>query len=245
MIAYLHEALIPPPSNSLDGAWHHRQWIMERLEMDHNSELELCKLFLTEDQRNFHCWSYRRLVVQKGNIQPQKEFEFSTEKIEENFSNYSAFHHRSLFIQKIGQCPREMVEAEFSIIENAIYTEPDDQSSWWYHQFLLSWIMIKEKTPVQDKIDNAVWLQGILKQQIDVMRGLLLLESSSKWAMSSLSMMIEILLKQTQLSQTTSATSCSMGCANELSQERMSLLSRLCSVDPYHIKRYQYLQQRQ
>ena len=213
--------------------------------MDYESELELCKLFLTEDQRNFHCWSYRRLVAQKGHIHPQKEFEFSTEKIDENFSNYSAFHHRSLFIQRIGQCPRETVEMEFSMIENAIYTEPDDQSSWWYHQFLLSWIMNeKEGSPAHEKIDQAEWLEGILVQQIGVMRGLLLLESSSKWAMSSLSMMIEILLKQRHRSQMTSGTSYSVGYVNELSEERLSLLRRLCSVDPYHVKRYQYLQQR-
>ena len=163
--------------------------------MDHNSELELCQLLLTEDQRNFHCWSYRRLIAERGHIHPQKEFEFSTEKINENFSNYSAYHHRSLYIQRDGQRSRQVVESEFSMIENAIYTEPDDQSSWWYHQFLLSWITDeKEGSYLYREVDHSKWLEGILEQQMAVMRGLLLLESSSKWAMSSLSMMIEILL---------------------------------------------------
>ena len=135
--------------NVLDGAWHHRQWILERIQVDFYSELELCKLFLMEDQRNFHCWCYRRLVVNIGDIKPTDEFAFSGEKIDENFSNYSAFHHRSVYIQKLGKNASDMVEAEFSIIENAIYTEPDDQSAWWYHQFLLTWISQQQQQQQQ------------------------------------------------------------------------------------------------
>jgi hypothetical protein len=73
-------------------------------------------------------------------VAPEVELSYSSEKIQENFSNYSAFHHRSLYIKKAGQNLRDILPAEFSTVENAIFTEPDDQSAWWYHQFLVSWM---------------------------------------------------------------------------------------------------------
>ena len=100
-------------------------------------------MFLKEDQRNFHCWNYRRFIVTLGNIKPDLEYEFSNEKIKENFSNYSAFHHRSVYIVLIIKnnnynldIMKDLVNEEIDIITNAIFTEPDDQSSWWYLLFL-------------------------------------------------------------------------------------------------------------
>lgn len=125
--------------------------------MDRESELALCKEFLKlgminlmltfeklfniitlfSDQRNFHCWNYRRFVAAATASPPLEEshtteFEFSFEKINENFSNYSAFHHRSVYIQKLySPNVKDILDSEFSIVESAIFTEPDDQSAWW------------------------------------------------------------------------------------------------------------------
>ena len=46
------------------NAWHHRLWIIQNFKVDYNMELNLCRDFLKEDQRNFHCWCYRRYVVE-------------------------------------------------------------------------------------------------------------------------------------------------------------------------------------
>ena len=94
------------------------------------------------------CFNFPR--VESSRALTQREFEFSEEKIRENFSNYSAFHHRSIFLQRLidqagtpsssssSPTMRELLPAEFSVVENAVFTEPDDQSVWWYHQFLLT-----------------------------------------------------------------------------------------------------------
>jgi hypothetical protein len=115
--------------------------------VDLDKELKLCKEFLKEDQRNFHCWNYRRFIVTRGNISNENEILFSLEKIKENFSNYSAFHHRSIYIKSTYSNDlnslKSILPREFSIIENAIFTEPDDQSAWWYHQFLLKFINVE------------------------------------------------------------------------------------------------------
>jgi len=84
-----------------------------------------------------------------------EELKFTLEKIIENFSNYSAFHCRSsLMKHMIDEVYenreknekdnennilniRSMLERETEVVENAIFTEPDDQSPWWYLRFLI------------------------------------------------------------------------------------------------------------
>jgi geranylgeranyl transferase type-2 subunit alpha len=61
------------------------------------------------------------------------EWNFTTTKINANFSNGSAFHYRS----KLLHYRLVDVEPELELIHNAIFTEPDDQTAWWYLEYLL------------------------------------------------------------------------------------------------------------
>lgn len=70
----------------------------------------------------------------------QDEWDFTQQKIQDNFSNFSAFHYRSqLLARMIAQKgdEAEILEEELQVVENAIFTEPDDQTAWWYHKLLL------------------------------------------------------------------------------------------------------------
>lgn len=81
----------------------------------------------------------------------QSEFKFTLDKILENFSNGSAFHYRSKLLPIIfllGSNAEKgldslfhfkLVREELEIIRNAIFTEPDDQTCWWYLKFILDW----------------------------------------------------------------------------------------------------------
>jgi hypothetical protein len=143
---------------------------------------------------------------------------------------------------------KDIIISEFSLIESAIYTEPDDQSSWWYHQFLFTWIsqLINRSnsddsgSKLNENCDQE-WMYSILNQQISVVEGLLEVEINSKWAMSSLSMMIEnavILLYTYPLIEDKDSQ------IKLFIDRRNYLLIRLCEVDPYHTNRYKYLQRR-
>jgi geranylgeranyl transferase type-2 subunit alpha len=63
-----------------------------------------------------------------------QEWAFTSQKIRQNFSNFSAFHYRSKLLPLIATA--DLAE-EFSLLEDAVYTEPDDQTAWWYQAFLL------------------------------------------------------------------------------------------------------------
>ena len=106
-----------------------------------------------------HCWDYRRYVIRKAGISPSDEFKYSFDKIATNFSNYSAWHYRSKLLpllhpsQSSGNGIEEnaMIKGYFNIImiitihvlleyelaQNAFYTDPSDQSAWFYHKWLL------------------------------------------------------------------------------------------------------------
>lgn len=215
------------------GAWYHRVWIVDRFAVDIDSELALCQEFLKFDQRNFHCWNYRRHIVEVAGVSPQAEFDFSSKKIEENFSNYSALHHRSVYLKPLIQATesqearQSIFETEFSIVENAVFTEPDDQSAWWYYHFLL-----KSASPIFSlELD---WLQEELQRQLDTLNSLLEVEPSSKWCMLAKVFLISELLK-------TKAQKSENEDNSLLVQNRLDTIDILTEIDPGHVNRYHYM----
>jgi geranylgeranyl transferase type-2 subunit alpha len=92
----------------------------------------------------------------------ESEWNFTTTKIHANFSNGSAFHYRS----KLLPYRHIEVEPELELIHNAIFTEPDDQTAWWYLEYLLPFFstsqLEEEKGLLQELVEDHpskwVWL---------------------------------------------------------------------------------------
>ncbi|CAN0108852.1 unnamed protein product, partial [Ectocarpus sp. 13 AM-2016] len=65
---------------------------------------------------------------------------------EQNFSNYSAFHFRSKVLPRMVEeaghdrlAKKDPTPPYANTTQQAMFTEPADQSVWWYHHFLLTW----------------------------------------------------------------------------------------------------------
>ncbi|KAJ1680286.1 ATP-binding cassette long-chain fatty acid transporter pxa2 [Spiromyces aspiralis] len=142
--------------------WNHRTWVLESMPMpDWKHELGLVSKMLEIDARNckIHGWDYRRRVVEelkRTSDEPDQidrdEFEYTTTKIMQDFSNHSAWHNRSkLLPSMLGQQGSEaerllttrqgiawfLSETEVEMIKTAIYTDPEDQNAWLYHDWLV------------------------------------------------------------------------------------------------------------
>lgn len=126
------------------GAWHHRKWVLSKGHSSVDNEMRLLNGFQKADPRNFHAWNYRRFVAALMKRSDEDELKYTEEVIGANFSNYSAWHNRSVLLSDLlkrkaeGYFPKEKVlEEEFEHVHNAIFTDPDDQSGWFYHHWLI------------------------------------------------------------------------------------------------------------
>ncbi|KAK7275849.1 hypothetical protein RIF29_16975 [Crotalaria pallida] len=126
------------------GAWHHRKWVLSKGHSSIDNELRLLDAFQKQDPRNFHAWNYRRFVTALMKRSDEDELKYTEEVIGANFSNYSAWHNRSILLSNLlqrkaeGYFPKENVlEEEYELVHNALFTDPDDQSGWFYHLWLI------------------------------------------------------------------------------------------------------------
>ncbi|CAJ1974033.1 unnamed protein product [Sphenostylis stenocarpa] len=126
------------------GAWHHRKWVLSKGHSSIGHEMRLLNGFQKADPRNFHAWNYRRFVAELMKRSDEDELKYTEEVIGANFSNYSAWHNRSVLLSNLlkkkaeGYFPKEnFLEEEFEHVHNAIFTDPDDQSGWFYHLWLI------------------------------------------------------------------------------------------------------------
>ena len=88
----------------------------------------------------------------------RKELDYTMRHIEANFSNFSAWHYRSKLLPRVwdaeqlntssrtaerakGASERHaatLTRAEFELLQQAMYTDPSDQSILIYHRWLLA-----------------------------------------------------------------------------------------------------------
>ncbi|VAI92001.1 unnamed protein product [Triticum turgidum subsp. durum] len=129
------------------GAWYHRKWLLNQklAPVDFKREYGLLDKLLKVDARNFHGWNYRRFLAKFMGVPEEKELQYTMDKISENFSNYSAWHNRSILLSKLliqrsegFESKQKIFSEEFELVIQALFTDPGDQSGWFYHLWLLA-----------------------------------------------------------------------------------------------------------
>jgi len=193
------------------SGFHHRVWCIEHDELhtiDLRKELDLCSNFLALDSRNFHCWDYRRFIVSKAGIKLKEELKYSRQLIEQNFSNYSAWHYRSTLIPLI--CKenrkklRKRINSELEFVKNAFYTEPNDQSAWLYHR----WLLGKDGYSTVNTMNNESELQSNvhgyeltldeLQAEFASIEEFLKVEPNSKWGLLTYCVLLQAFKRRGQ-----------------------------------------------
>lgn len=177
----------------------------------------------------------------------QNEWDFTREKIEDNFSNSSAFHYRSKLLPLIlekhisehqetdsvsDELKIDLVREELELVQNAIFTEPDDQTAWWYHRFIISWAYPKSSNDSSHVMSVDIY-DEILKEECESLRELIETENGKcKWALVGLHLVLVTLQKLYSEDQLNS---------NNVQDEANECLGKLIQLDPNRKVRYQSL----
>ncbi|KAJ2721975.1 Rab geranylgeranyltransferase [Coemansia sp. Benny D115] len=210
--------------------WGHRVWVLtEHPSPDWKRELALVERLLEADARNYHGWDYRRFVASRlkesGTVSAdavdESEFVFTTQQINKDCANHSAWHNRSKLLPGVLQrCAsdeerKSILDKEIDMIINAIYTDPDDQNAWLYHEWLLD---------IQPGTEERC---ALLRAKVTAIREILELEDDSKRPLIELVEAFIALSEQSPESVSDAEKS-----------ECVEVLGRLKILDPYHIERY-------
>ena len=176
-------------------AWQHRLWLLESRKIGNYiseklrkraiaEEQILSEYMLSKDGRNFHSWAHRMRVralvlsetPQKEDALNQEELSFVSERIFDDFANYSAWHHRSVLLPKVHNGNQdEFLHDELQFVRQAFYTEPDVQSAWFYHQWLLA------GAPARGK--KGIVKPEVLEDELEACDELLELEPDARYAL--------------------------------------------------------------
>jgi len=241
--------------NDMDGSW--ISWCHlgdESINLKHQSDGSVIGAQIMPSPR-------RILAAPADNAAPsseitdilREEWNFTTEKIRQNFSNGSAFHHRSKLISLLYPAASflqqvDLVQGELELIGNAVYTEPDDQTPWWYLRFVIEWAdpnsaarEARRKAdadtsvlePSQVEVDAYL---SMLKEQFDFIRELVEAEDGlCKWGLLGMNMIATILYKR--LGQGDHE-----GC--NWKEEAYGCLKSLHDLDPDRVVRYRTMIER-
>ncbi|KAL0632934.1 CAAX geranylgeranyltransferase alpha subunit [Maublancomyces gigas] len=112
--------------------WHHRQLIMDRID-DSTGETEFTVTMFEKDCKNYHVWSYRQWLVRRFDLWDKGEIEYIDTLLEQDVRNNSAWNHR--FFVVFGReetVPKDIVDREIRVCEDAIFIAPQNLSPWSY-----------------------------------------------------------------------------------------------------------------
>ena len=158
------------------------------------------------------------------------EWDFTTTKIKENFSNFSAFHYRSQLLpykllsldEANSADTQDLIEAELALVEDAVCTEPDDQTAWWYQAILFEILMNKNDGDQDSSPKNKSKIDvSRLEEHLELLNELLADSPKNKWILLGLHRVLQVL--------------------NTDQEEQKSILSQLMKVDSDRSQRYQEL----
>ncbi|GKY98100.1 hypothetical protein MPSEU_000767800 [Mayamaea pseudoterrestris] len=165
----------------------------------------------------------------------QQEFNYSLAKIMENFSNFSAFHYRSKLLPLMLNASEqldlaEVMATELEMVENAVFTEPDDQTAWWYQNFLFDFITTthneaNSSANTSDTPPLPNWFLEMLTAHIESLRELVEeVDSRSKWPWLGLLQALG-----------------HMPSGTDTLEERHDIINKLMVADPDRKGRYEYM----
>ncbi|GAB7348987.1 hypothetical protein MBLNU459_g7967t1 [Dothideomycetes sp. NU459] len=201
-------------------------------------EMEDLSLKEAQEMRNTQAHEEQTQPLTPANTSmTEQEFEYTTKMIKTNLSNFSAWHNRSQLIPKLlrernadSAARRKLLDQEFDLITQALYTDPYDQSLWFYHRYLMATLSPKTSESLAIVLDltNHDRLE-YLDVQIDSLKDMLDGADDCKW------------IYQALLTYTSECFDIEAGNKKVNTLEMRSWLEQLEKLDPLRKGRWQDL----
>lgn len=129
----------------------------------------------------------------RGKSLAEDEFAYTTRMINLNLSNFSAWHNRSQLILRV-LAERDADDAtraaflvkELDMVREGLNVGPEDQSLWYYHQFLISQIVDDSNRHTIAPALTITERITYLKHEIEEIKELLEDYSDIKWIYQAL-----------------------------------------------------------
>jgi geranylgeranyl transferase type-2 subunit alpha len=139
----------------------------------------------------------------------------------------SAWHYRSSLLNAMG-ISVAVIAQDLELVQQAVFTEPDDQSAWLYHRWLVSGLA---KLYQSDESCREEVLESLANEVLSI-RELLDVDPDSKWALLSLSYVLGVQRSLGVESESEGAVS--------ILAEYIDIQNRLKLIDPSRLGYYNF-----
>lgn len=123
----------------------------------------------------------------------EDEFAYTTGKISHDLSNFSAWHNRSQLLLRLLEergaddaARKAFLEEELSFVRDALNVGPEDQSLWYYHQYMVSQIVNRASEHTIAPALTIAERTAYVREEIDQIKDLLEDYEDVKWIYESL-----------------------------------------------------------
>lgn len=203
--------------------WHYRRVIVSKLEglMKNKNASNTAAVTDKEDAKDVN--------GAHTDTMTQHEFEYTTKKINNDFSNFSAWYNRALLIPKYlsekdgkEENRSEFLKQEIEYLRQAVYTDPEVSSAWFYHKWLYNNL---------DTIDQGISdeeKQKLIQEEITMVEELAEVEPDNSYCLIALVYLRDFCYQAGKIEEDA-----------EDQKRRVEVYERLQEIDPLRKRMYQ------
>ena len=191
----LVEKLLEVDDRNFHG-WGYRLFIAQRMGMPAERELAFTQKKIEQNFSNYSAWHYRTALlpmVYSPHSDVQAALNAAAEEEHDVKESQGEVDKRAP-TSVSAAVPAEILDEEFELVKQAFYTEPDDQSGWFYHRWLLGCSLARYEAAQGRGNEPAARaaLRSTLSIQSAMCQELLDIEPDSKWPMLTLTRLKEL-----------------------------------------------------
>ena len=159
--------------------WGYRLYIARRMGLPIQRELDYARRKIEQNFSNYSAWHYRSImlplafqveqnVLCEGDVLPLLPFHLQKADAQFSIAALSTADelHRVKGTSVSAEIPAHVLDEEFDFVKQAFYTEPGDQSAWFYHRWLLGCAVARYHRAMSARQDQGGGHRDIIQSNV-------------------------------------------------------------------------------